>query len=369
MSAMRITCLSSFVALRDTLANFESDHGFKLVQAPEATLFSGIEWFENLAQHGINALAKHPQQLRLVLVTDSRTGQVACLPLLVQKSVGALSNYYSGIFAAMLWQQEAGMLVWRTLDLALAQALRQQLFGVPSLRLAPLDSEAPLTTALEQGLQVTGFYVDRYFAFANWYLEVGTMTAMQYFSTLPTSLRNSIDRGTKRLEKAAWRLHIQQADDANLEAAIQGFVSVYNQSWKESEPNADFIPNLIRLAAVRGWLRLGVIELDRQPIAAQLWLVQNGKASIFKLAFVKGYERLSPGSVLTWSLMAHVIDIDKVSQVDYLSGDDQYKKDWMSHRRERIGLVAFDKRSLLGNWQALCHFARKLLQRLRKGKA
>ena len=369
VSALRITCLPSFDALRGALANFESEHGFKLVQTSEATLFSSVEWFENLVQYGITTSAKQPRQLRLVLVTDSRTGQVACLPLLVQGSVGALSNYYSGLFAAMQWQPEAGSLAWRTLDLALAHALRQQFSGAPALCIAPLDSEAPLTTALEEGLRATGFCVDRYFAFANWYLEVGTMTSLQYFSTLPASLRTSIERGAKRLKKAGWRLHIQQTDDDNLEASIQSFVSVYNQSWKDSEPSVDFIPNLIRIAATRGWLRLAVIELDNQPIAAQLWLVQNGKAYIFKLAFVKGFERLSPGSVLTWSLMAHVIDTDKVSQVDYLSGDDHYKKDWMSHRRERIGLVAFDKRSLHGNWQAVCHFTRKFLQRLRKGKS
>ena len=368
MSALRTTCLPSFEALRGALASFESDHGFKLEQAPEATLFSSIEWFENLEQYGFATSAKQPRQLRLLVATDSLTGQVACLPLLVQGSTGALSNYYSGLFAAMQWQPEAGLLAWRALDLALAHALRPQLSGAPALRLAPLDSEATLTTALEEGLRATGFCVDRYFAFANWYLEVGTMTSLQYFSTLPAPLRTSIERGTARLKKAGWRYHVQQTDDANLEASIQSFVSVYNQSWKDSEPNADFIPNLIRVAAARGWLRLAVIELDNQPIAAQLWLVQNGKAYIFKLAFVKGFERLSPGSVLTWSLMAHVMDTDKVSQVDFLSGDDHYKKDWMSHRRERIGLVAFDKRSLQGNWQAVCHFTRKFLQGLRQGK-
>ena len=43
--------------------------------------------------------------------------------------------------------------------------------------------------------------------------------------------------------------------------------------------------------------------------------------------------------------MQHVIDTDHVEEVDYLTGDDAYKQDWMSHRRERIGLVAFNPRT------------------------
>ena len=64
-----------------------------------------------------------------------------------------------------------------------------------------------------------------------------------------------------------------------------------------------------------------------------------------------------------------MIDIDKVSQVDYLSGNDAYKKDWMSHRWERIGLVAFDNQGLGGNWQALRHITRQYVQQLRKNVA
>jgi CelD/BcsL family acetyltransferase involved in cellulose biosynthesis len=54
--------------------------------------------------------------------------------------------------------------------------------------------------------------------------------------------------------------------------------------------------------------------------------------------------------------MEHVIDRDKVSVVDYLTGDDGYKKDWMTHRRERWGIVAFNPRSLRGLLRAARHF-------------
>ena len=42
-------------------------------------------------------------------------------------------------------------------------------------------------------------------------------------------------------------------------------------------------------------------------------------------------------------LLEHVIDTDKVTDIDFLSGNDAYKKDWMSERRERFALVCVKK--------------------------
>jgi len=130
------------------------------------------------------------------------------------------------------------------------------------------------------------------------------------------------------------------------------------------EPRSDFVPRLIRVAAAQGWLRLGVLRLKGEPVAAQLWLVGGGKANIFKLAYVQGFERYSAGSVLTSALMQHVMEQDQVLEVDYLSGDDPYKQDWMSNRRVRVGLVAFDPRSIRGLRAGLLHFGRRYFKRL-----
>jgi CelD/BcsL family acetyltransferase involved in cellulose biosynthesis len=100
-----------------------------------------------------------------------------------------------------------------------------------------------------------------------------------------------------------------------------------------------------------------VLRLNGEPLAAQLWLTCSGKANIYKLAYVKGMEKLSVGSVLTQALMQHAMDVDRVAEVDYLSGDDAYKADWMALRRERVGLEAFDLRSPGGLLAAARHVA------------
>jgi hypothetical protein len=40
--------------------------------------------------------------------------------------------------------------------------------------------------------------------------------------------------------------------------------------------------------------------------------------------------------------------VDRVEVVDYLSGDDTYKQEWMSARRERWGLGAYRLTSVAG---------------------
>ena len=105
---------------------------------------------------------------------------------------------------------------------------------------------------------------------------------------------------------------------------------------------------LITQASKSGWLRLGIAWLDRKPIAAQVWIVANGKADIYKVAYDEAFKDYSPGTVLTARLLQHVIERDGVHEVDYLIGDDPYKKTWMSDRRERWGVVAYNPATLAG---------------------
>ena len=69
------------------------------------------------------------------------------------------------------------------------------------------------------------------------------------------------------------------------------------------------------------------------------------------------------------SVMKHVIDIDRVHTIDYLIGDDPYKKEWMSQRRERHGIIAFNPRRPRGLLAGIRHFAGKELKRRFKRNA
>ena len=68
---------------------------------------------------------------------------------------------------------------------------------------------------------------------------------------------------------------------------------------------------------------------------------------------------------MTAALCRHVIDEDRVEEIDFLIGDDAYKQDWMSARRERWGVVAFNPGTLRGKLGALRHYLGAWWRRIR----
>jgi hypothetical protein len=175
-------------------------------------------------------------------------------------------------------------------------------------------------------------------------------------------VKNTIARKSKKLEKTS-RTRIEIVTNLNaVPEAIEAYNKVYEASWKVQEPYPLFMPRFIRLCAEMGWLRLGLVYVDEEPAAAQLWIVNGRIASIYKLAYDERFAPLSVGTILTARLMEHVLDVDKVHEVDYLTGDDSYKKNWMSHRRERWGIMALNPRTVGGVLHIIRHIGGRTLK-------
>lgn len=314
------------------------------------SFFEQQAWFDLLLRDGMEVFPDFEQMLPLLTTTGR---QVGCLPLMrphgrwMLRSVG---NYYSPVFGP-IWQTLAGEQV----DWADAARSIKQLPFAAVLQMQPLEADGQFLSEMQRALRSAGYAVDRFFCFGNWYHLTQGQTFETYWAQRPSRLRHTVERARRRLDQThAWRTEVLTHVSPALERAVDAFQSVYARSWKQPEPCPGFMPGLIRMAADTGALRLGQLWLDDEVVASQVWLVHGGKASIYKLAYVPGHEKLSLGSVLTAALMQHVIDSDQVAEVDYLMGDDAYKQDWMTHRRERVGLIAFDRR----RWRGLLAWAR-----------
>ncbi len=144
------------------------------------------------------------------------------------------------------------------------------------------------------------------------------------------------------------------------EGDIAGYQHVYDRSWKEPEIDPTFHPALIRWAAERGLLRLFLLTLDGRPIATQLWLVRARRSAAgravrayaVKFAYDEAYRESSAGALLMWRVIEHLLDVEKVEAFDFLKGDDPYKKQWSSKRRQRLAILAFspDLRGRTARW-------------------
>lgn len=320
----------------------------------------GLDWLRAMQSHVFG------HRERCVLHVLWRHDQaIAALPVLARKqalghSLRNVGNYYTCVFSPALADTTSAD------DLApLLMDLRQAYQPLGSLQLAPLADELRSVRVFNAGLQLAGWKLYPYFCHGNWYLRDARSYA-DYLRTLTSKMRSNIKRMTQKLLGDGGQIVIY-TEAADADAAVEAYQQVYAASWKQPEPYPDFIPNLIRLCAQRGWMRLGVVTLNGSPIAAQLWMVAHGRADIYKVAYDERYKPYTPGTVLTAALMQHVLDIDRVREVDYLMGDDEYKRYWMPSRRERHGLIAFNPRTLhglLGHWQELAR--RRVKQWLRR---
>lgn len=259
--------------------------------------------------------------------------------------VGALANFYTSLYAPGLAADTVPV------DLApLFETVKNGSLRPPSLKFGPMDASSTEFKILRNGLRCAGYSVSDYLAHGNWYLPVQGDWA-QYLAQRPGKLRSTIQRMTKRVLSKGGRIEVI-TDEAALATACAAYERVYARSWKRPEPVRDFMPEFMTWCARRGWLRLGLLWLGDVPTAAQVWVVAHGRAAIFKLAYDDAYAHLAPGTVLSAHLMQRVLDVDGVEEVDFLMGDDQYKRDWMTHRRERRGLVAYDVGTPRGCWLA-----------------
>jgi CelD/BcsL family acetyltransferase involved in cellulose biosynthesis len=300
------------------------------------------DWFQLIASSAL------PKDTRPLFYVMERAGEIRIiLPLLLQSvakghQVQALTTFYSSIYRPLM----ADNVTSEELAVLLRRVVKDT--TASKLRVDAMDTSHPSYLILEKALRLSGLLTFRFFCFGNHYLLTEGRSFAEYFRERPSQLRNIVRRREKKfLADGRGRLEIVTTGN-RLDDFIQTWEKVYSSSWKLSEPYPDFIPGLIRLCAERGWLRLGLAYYDDKPIAAQIWIVNHGRAAIYKLAHDAKFSVLSAGTLLTVHLMRHVMDVDKVAEVDYLIGDDAYKKDWMSHRRERWGIVACNPSTLMG---------------------
>lgn len=336
--------------------------------AGSRSLYTGLDWFRLLARTtGIDdrdcIVAAGPGNGRIdAAILLERRRQALHRPAV--REIGGLANYYTMIFSPVVAPSAAQGAV-RELVAAVARSIGAvDLFDLQALPDAP-----ELLQEIESGFRDAGFRTARYECFGNWFEPVNGDSFEAYLARRPAMLRNLLRRKGKRAESAGIRFEIV-GSDGDIDRAVAAYEAVYRTSWKIEEPHPEFMPALIRHAAARRMLRLGVAWSGDRAIAGQVWLIENGAATIYKLAHDEGVPEISPGSLLTAAVMRRVIEVDRVGEVDFGRGDDPYKQLWLSRRRPRWGILAASPFTPGGIAAMLRHVALpRLLASLRRASA
>lgn len=337
-----VTQEASTISVNNCKSIDELTHGQDLDRFPSrASIEASLDWF------GLLQSQVYPDDPGIIYCHASDGDRLeAVLPLRQIRrrgvcSLESLSNYYTSLYAPLFAAETQP----NVLQAMLTSAVRQS-GEAHVMRFAPMDPNSSDYANLLQALRAAGWVPLTFFCFGNWFLKVeGGWEG--YLKNRGGNLRSSIKRRTRDFVDAGGALEVVTSTQ-DIDEAIAAYNQVYAASWKKPEPYPDFVPSLIKLVAARGMLRLGIARLHGEPIAAQLWIVGKDKASIYKVAYDEAYADYSPGTVLTSFLMKHVIEADGVAEVDFLIGDDKYKELWMSHRRERWGIIAYNPRTVWG---------------------
>ncbi|PZW46769.1 acetyltransferase (GNAT) family protein [Humitalea rosea] len=303
-----------------------------LAAGDSGDFFAGRVWYDSILAHAL------PVGSEPVLAVCGRSDAVL-LPLLRQGSrLRSLVTPYT-----LSWRPlnaaGAGPGTLRAAGRGLARLLRRR---GPTL-LEALADDTPGLEAILEGVASAGLALGRYRHFGNWReaLPPG-LSWSGYLAARPPVLRTTILRKLARAGREM-RFSLMTAPGPALEAGIAAYVAVRDRSWKPAEPFPDFDAALMRAAAAAGLLRLGVLrDREERPVAAQYWVVSGGRAALLKLAHDEAQRAASPGTALTALMIRGLIDDVGVAELDFGRGDDPYKAQWVTQRRQRIGVALTD---------------------------
>jgi CelD/BcsL family acetyltransferase involved in cellulose biosynthesis len=349
-SADRIPSIETFVSVAD----LPSDAAVLWETRTDLTLFSRREWWETVQA------AAMPDGTTACFVLCRLAGRPAAL-FPMQRSSGmsrfvSLTTPYTCLYTPLL----AGSLDEAD-RCAVFRCFGRLCRGCATTRLDSLPAEWPWLDALAAGARKSGLVPLRFDHFGNWHERLDGTGWAGYLAGRPGALRETIRRRLRRADRMPdARLSVYR-DSEDLAAGIAAFEAVYARSWKDPEPFPAFNAALMRTMAGQGVLRLGVWSIGAEPVAAQIWLVERGCATVLKLAHDEAFKAHSPGTVLTASMLRLLLDGEGVQAIDFGRGDDAYKRGWVGERRQRVGFVLANPLRLSG----LMELARHHLGRLR----
>jgi hypothetical protein len=292
----------------------------------QACLFDRLDWLESLHR---SALRSHAPALLKAAVSEAQ----AWLPLIEKRSghLIALANWYNFTWRPIFANAESEVAKMALLR-GLAQFARQQ---ARRLTLAPMPDEDGSASQMQAAFEAEGWTVFRAACDVNHVLYLKGRSFDAYWQSRPSRLKNTVKRKGKA-GLVTVRIETEFAADS-----WRDYERVYAKSWKPSEGSPDFLRQLAERESVAGALRLGLAYIDGVPVAAQFWTVENGAALIHKLAHDAAHLQASPGTLLSAALFQHVIDNDRVELIDFGTGDDAYKAEWMEEVRDRFALEIF----------------------------
>ena len=308
-----------------------------------ASPFDHAAWFDLLEAQGFAGAARRDARGRA-------GGTTAWLPLRMGKPghFQGLTNWYSFAIRPLYRGGDQPEAALRALFAdQRTRAARLSLYPVPDVEQA----------GMADALRAAGWWVRATPAGDRHWLDLTGMNHDAWWDSRPGALKNTVRRKAK---KGVVDIALMTAFDAD---AWSAYESIYAASWKPEEGDPALLRAFAETESARGTFRMGLARIDGTPVAAQFWTVEDGTAFIHKLAHVEDSLKASPGTLLSAALFRHVIEADGVHRIDFGTGNDAYKRDWMNRHEPLWRIEAFNPARIAAWGPALKAFGRSLLRK------
>jgi len=314
------------------------------------SVFFSRPWFDLLVDHGF----EHAPAIRALGV---RKNDTAALLLLLKderqsgQSLSSLSNYYSMDFAPLASNrlspddlQEAFSLV--------SHHLASDSSNWSTLSLHPLPCDSPLIDNMTKAFSLNGIELLALPNDTNWFADTVGATPQSFSATLPTKLTNTLRRKEKAATEEGHLSYKYVSSTAELPIGVADYFSIYQRSWKPTEPDPNFMPLFMELCAKNRSLRLGILHMDDTPVAVQFWIVEGTTALLYKLAHDPAYDHLSVGTLLTRHMINEILSRDRPERLSFGLGNEPFKQSWMPQHTSMVTLIAHNRRKPRGLYRA-----------------
>lgn len=327
---IQLRCFDSFAPVR-------ADAAGRLDDDARASPFDRLDWFERLHE---SAFPGKP------LILQAWQGSATAWLFLAEcdnAPISGIANWYSFAFRPQFHGTAS-----RAQRIALLAAIGRDLRDRAShARFHPIvdDDEVDAALIIAAFRQAGWRATPRIMAMKR-LLRLAPGTRFEnYWADRPGKLRSTLKRKAQRhpLDIAIHR----DMDDARW-AALE---EVFGASWKPEGDDFRFLRAFAEAEAQAGRLRLGIARIGNDPAAVELWTVENDTAYIHKLAFAERFADASPGTQLSHAMFRHAIDEDGATLIDFGTGDNDYKAQWMPQTVPMRQIDVFDLRRP-ASWRA-----------------
>ena len=225
---------------------------------------------------------------------------------------------------------------------ALFDYLRDQHKNWDVIELESMPEEDPTYNTLKSIIAEHAFKNKEFTCFGDWYLDGINYSGDEYIKRRSKNTRSGVGKKRRRIERLGHLEFQVGTEKEKLDYYLSLYQEVRGKSWKHPELNRAFLNDARHMAAEKQCLKFGFLFFNNSPIATLFTIISNGTAYLMEVVYDKQYEEFSPGEIIYAEFIKYLIDVDRITEIDQLRGDEPYKKSWTPQRRERKGIQVFN---------------------------